>query len=656
MSNYWIFQASPDVFHLRNALKNDALTTFSVNSHKKTIAIGDKVIVWWAGSESGCYALCRVVSGVERLEFNRRELPFILKLNGLNIKRDAVKLSVEYNLWNNPIFKSEINAVGGEPLKTNIPGTNFRATAAQYQALLEIIKMRNELQEPRVDYQKYRTATNHSLNQILFGPPGTGKTYHAVNYAISIIEDKPLSALEQEPREQLLQRFREYRDKRQIEMVTFHQSFTYEDFVEGIKPETTPENQVIYEVRSGIFKAIASRANQKLHYHKDLLLSDALIKNANIYKVSLQNYATQNEDDGVFEYCIKNNCIALGWGDQIDFSTANNERDIKEQFLLANANVDFGVTAIKYLKLRMEQGDIVFVPKGTLGLRAIGVITGDYYYDKNAPIAYSQFRKVRWLQTDLTIPVRDFYPRNFSQMAIYKLNKQDLNLSYFQKRKAGTSENNRHVLIIDEINRGNVSAIFGELITLIEPDKRKFAKEHLTVELPYSKQSFDIPNNLYLIGTMNTADRSAEALDHALRRRFTFVEQPPNADLLKTVGQVDLSQLLEAINRRIEVLLDRDHLIGHAYFLPIKTIKALQLVFKNKLIPLLKEYFYGDWAKIGLVLGKAFVQVTYTNDAHRLFADFEDDMREDYDGRAVYAITNEKSWDEAAFQGVYRQS
>jgi 5-methylcytosine-specific restriction enzyme B len=205
------------------------------------------------------------------------------------------------------------------------------------------------------------------------------------------------------------------------------------------------------------------------------------------------------------------------------------------------------------------------------------------------------------------------------------------------------------VLIIDEINRGNIPAIFGELITLLEPSKRMGQSEPLEVLLPSSQERFQVPPNLHVLGTMNTADRSVEALDVALRRRFDFFEMMPKPDLLETVDDVDLKLLLKTINARLEALVDRDHTIGHAFFMDVKALEDLRKVFSNKVLPLLQEFFYGDWNRIGLVLGKAFVTRTSVSGASLFAKDFEHEM--DLPDR--FALTPAESWDVAAFRSIY---
>jgi 5-methylcytosine-specific restriction protein B len=254
-------------------------------------------------------------------------------------------------------------------------------------------------------------------------------------------------------------------------------------------------------------------------------------------------------------------------------------------------------------------------------------------------------------------PSSEFY--NYTEIKDEKNNliqAQKNNVSYnvedgIFKRLCGTAvknNENKYILIIDEINRGNVSQIFGELITLIEKDKRIGADEELRVILPYSGDKFGVPSNLYIIGTMNTADRSVEALDTALRRRFSFEEMMPNPELIKEVWpenkgiektdwvepkikDINLVTLMKTINDRIEMLLDRDHLIGHSYFMGINDEEGLKNTFKDKIIPLLQEYFYGDYGKIGLVLGKGFVKVDENKNtkADSIFADFTYESSDD---------------------------
>jgi len=196
--------------------------------------------------------------------------------------------------------------------------------------------------------------------------------------------------------------------------------------------------------------------------------------------------------------------------------------------------------------------------------------------------------------------------------------------------KAQNDPNNQYAIFIDEINRGNVSAIFGELITLIETDKRKGAENEMNIKLPYSKKEFSVPFNLDIYGTMNTADRSVEALDTALRRRFKFKEMMPNYEVIKNkeLGGVQLSEVLKTINERIELLVDRDHTIGHSYFININSTEELASAFNDRVVPLLQEYFYGDYGKIGLVLGKGFVKTNKNSNIK--FAQFNYDNSSDF--------------------------
>ena len=221
------------------------------------------------------------------------------------------------------------------------------------------------------------------------------------------------------------------------------------------------------------------------------------------------------------------------------------------------------------------------------------------------------------------------------------------------------SKCNKYVLIIDEINRGNIPAIFGELITLLEEDKRDGRHEAVTAVLPYSKELFSVPPNLYIIGTMNTADRSAESLDIALRRRFAFTALEPQPELIAQLSDgpmaagVDLKALLRAINERIELLLVRDYRIGHAYFLNVRTLDKLKETFQRHILPLLEEYFFNDYGKIGLVLGSAFLQEKHRGRNTDIFADFDHPFAGEFAERRAYELRPMEDLTEVDFIRIY---
>ena len=462
------------------------------------------------------------------------------------------------------------------------------------------------------------------LNQILYGPPGTGKTYNTINKALDILEVDTYNM----KRADIVKLFKLKVLEGQIVFTTFHQSFSYEDFIEGIKPvvdsnESTIEGDLKYTVENGVFKDLVERidnAQQFLESAQKEIYIDLLKFSKNINKISLGN-SQDSKDDVIYEYCMNNDCIVIGFGEDIDFTGVKNRIEIRKRFqdngIETTTSKDFNISAIERFVLWMELGELVFVSDGMSKLKAIGEVTGDYYCDPSSPIRFAQFRKVKWLYKDLALPIEEIYGKKFTQQTIYQIDQKQINQSFFSTKNPKKKGTDKYVLIIDEINRGNISAIFGELITLIEPDKRKGEAEELSAILPYSKTPFSVPKNLYIIGTMNTADRSVEALDTALRRRFSFEEMLPKPELLKDkgengsgkVGEIVLEDLLITINERIEALVDRDHAIGHAFFMEVDSLDSLRNIFANKVIPLLQEYFYGDYAKMEMVIGSDFFNI-----------------------------------------------
>ena len=537
----------------------------------------------------------------------------------------------------------------------------------------------------------FNTKTNQSnmntqdsidLNQIFFGPPGTGKTFHTINEAIKIV-DPEFYEIHKNDREQLKARFKLLslnNDKEsvgQIGFTTFHQSFSYEDFIEGIKPsiENNPkedEKFLKYKIEDGVFKWICGLAEDSLNAvavdtESLISLSTEEYEKAHFYKMSLGN--TQDENDNeIYEYCIENNCISIGFGDQLDF-TGKDEKELRS-FGNDNDLDSFSIQAMNLFSNYLKIGNYVVISYGNKYVRAVGKVTGDYEYrdDSELPnnLHYKHFRSVEWIFTDEKISANEIYNKNLSQQTIYKLDKKYIKQEFFVKEKKIDTHRlpknpKNFVLIVDEINRGNVSSVFGELITLIEKDKRSGADEELSVTLPYSKKTFSVPHNVYIIGTMNTADRSIEALDTALRRRFSFREMPPKPELIKTVGSlkstngklgdIDVVKILKTINNRIEKLIDKDHKIGHSYFLNISSKQDLIDTFRDKVIPLLEEYFFGDFGKISLVLGSSFISkesadgVTFATSN-----DYDPSIANDLLERSVYEITNESNWD---FKAIY---
>ncbi|AOF91786.1 AAA domain family protein [Sinorhizobium sp. RAC02] len=452
---------------------------------------------------------------------------------------------------------------------------------------------------------------NQPTNLILYGPPGTGKTFATAQEAVRLCgEAVP------EDRAQLMAIYRQLLEAGRIEFVTFHQSVAYEDFVEGLRPtQTTDEGGAGFELKvvQGVFRRIARRAETStgsgnVHYSLD---------GRQVFKMSIGE-AFSSEDAHLFEEAIEGGYTLLGF-EEIDWTGGKySSREAIIEAVRAEGtrggepNASSGRVQMPFIfRNGLRKGDIIVVSKGNSLFRAIGEVSGDYNFAPREGGGYAHRKPVRWLWIDRAgVPVSEIYGRSFSQKSIYLLDNSDLNRPALERyiasqQSTGSGKPESFVLIIDEINRANISKVFGELITLLEPDKRLGQQNALKVRLPYSAEMFGVPSNLHIIGTMNTADRSIALLDTALRRRFEFKELMPDASVLSQVDGIDLPSLLNTINERIEYLFDREHQIGHAYFFDCRTREDVEAVVRYKVIPLLVEYFYEDWSKVAAVLGDA---------------------------------------------------
>lgn len=461
--------------------------------------------------------------------------------------------------------------------------------------------------------------TSTALNLILYGPPGTGKTFRTAAEAVRLCgENVP------NDRSELMAAYDKLVKAGRIEFVTFHQSMSYEEFVEGLRPdtsgadgaeadmETAGSTGFRLKVEDGIFKRICHRARLDRGEGSE---NTRLDRTRPIFKVAL---GRRNQEEPQIRDALEAGEIRHGWGGNIDWSDERFDEfsEIKRELERRSGEEVSGysgdVVCTWSFRSDMQVGDYVVISDGRDRIRAFGKVTSDYFFQADAA-HHPHRRKVEWIwRDDQGTDRARFYPNAFRQHTVYKLNGALVDWDALEEIVLGTANSKpddgarSYVLIIDEINRANISKVFGELITLLEPDKRLGADNEIKLTLPYSKRPFGVPSNLHIIGTMNTADRSIALLDTALRRRFIFHEMMPDPSVLEEPARacgIDLPKLLSTLNERIEYLYDREHQIGHAYFTACRSRQEVDLVMRNKVIPLLAEYFFEDWSKIAAVLG-----------------------------------------------------
>ncbi len=468
-----------------------------------------------------------------------------------------------------------------------------------------------------------QTATT---NLILYGPPGTGKTYQTAWEAVRLCvgEDVAVGLFGDQNRDRLMAEYRRLMTEGRIEFVTFHQSMSYEEFVEGLRPsidaDVPSEHGAGFRLEpvAGIFQRVARRAEASAlppatpQATPNTSREPISLEGRNFFQMSLGSMSDKSGEQ-VFRESLEAGIALFGfnsvnWTDPKFDSLEEIERRLEAE----PGSQPKEPRMINMFRNQVQEGDVFIVSKGKSRFRAIGIVSGEYEYQQQST-GYNHRRAVNWIWSDPEgRPWQEIHDSEFARDTIYPLNKARLDISAIERLlnigiPVGTTERTGgtpFVLIIDEINRANISKVFGELITLLEPDKRLGRRDEIQLTLPYSKKRFWVPPNLHIIGTMNTADRSIALLDTALRRRFTFKELMPNPAVLSpNVGGINLQQLLATINDRIEYLFDREHQIGHAYFTGCTSPEAVEDVMRHKVIPLLSEYFYEDWSKVAAVLG-----------------------------------------------------
>ena len=506
-------------------------------------------------------------------------------IQNANDEKEIISLAELKNKFKSKTWDSQGDAVGSYIDETILPELK--------EMWSKLINGKENSEASNGGDEKETMKKEFDKNVIFYGPPGTGKTYTTAKRAVEICKTE--SEKELTDYSEIMKKYNELKENNRIEFITFHQSYGYEEFIEGIKPKVLNENdesenensqEIEYEIVDGIFKEFCDNAKKAIIESKsNIYISPKAI----VWKVTLR--------DEVKEDCFTNNHVRI--------------------------NFKLGTAGASKFDNEIKKGDIIITTDGSrTKINGFAVVTDDKAYTLDEEKNDTTTRNVSWLVKGID---EDIYEINDKKILPRKTVTKVPNMKVEDIIKLAKEKNSEvlseidiekntkpYVFIIDEINRGNISKIFGELITLIEPTKRSGKKECISTKLPYSKKEFTVPDNVYIIGTMNTADRSIALMDTALRRRFKFEEMLPDYHLLEDIfvedkgTKVNIGAMLKVINERIEYLYDREHTIGHAVFLELKennNIEKLENIFKKSVIPLLQEYFYEDYDKIRIVLG-----------------------------------------------------
>ena len=713
--SYWIFQGNPKVFDFETALRQKLLTDWTVSAHKDKIRIGDKVIIWITGEKSGCYALAEVTSKPHQ----KTSSPDDHLWKGNNKSSLKTDIKITHNLVNTPILKNEIDSSEElKNLKVGNQGTNFIATEKEYQTILNMLdsssifqKTKNEF-DPLIfnNYVKFLREIKSELNlhpnddRIVYSVRNNSLNFTVgQRYCFNLYLTDPKGVYGVISKEKLFNTSEPYDGNPPQPFYNYYKEFNpiskeWNSIIEAIKNELNRTN------KSGFRKHNNSEFENYVFG-----ISNKTIANKHDMKLALNTILYGPPGTGK-TYILKNEYMDLFISTESSITRSDFIKNIIQECswwqVIALAVLELGKTKVanifnhEYVQVKAQLSNSTTVTPtiwGQLQSHTIEDCEHVKVQRRMSPLIFNKTEKSEWeillnevedqspellelkskIKNFEKIPnkiIERFEFITFHQSYSYedfiegiKPELSDSDVSYkieegvFQKlcNRARNDSSNNYAIFIDEINRGNISSIFGELITLIEDDKREGMLNEIKATLPYSKNQFSVPNNLYIIGTMNTADRSVEALDTALRRRFSFIEMNPDPPKLSSpefkCDGIDLEALLTAINARIEKLLDKDYCIGHSYFMTIKNpqepLEEIKTIFQNKILPLLQEYFYGDWGKILLVIGKEFIEIKVNSIKFLSTASYED--LEEYDEKPIYSFTNPSNWTLDSFKSIY---
>jgi len=700
--DYWVFQGNPDIYDINTAIKDKKLETWSVKSHKTKIKIGDKIILWFTGGKSGCYALAEVSSELFNSKESIDDRKYYLKDPGDEIS-DKVKIKITHDLTLNPILRE---TAFSNPLfqdfKGGFQGTNFSATKEQYEALLNI--------QENMNNKKYW----------LFAPGEGGKMWEEFfSDGIMGLGWDTLSDLKQySSKFEIAEKLRQLDDSTEPKTNDALANFEFANKInigDTIIVKKGRRKLLGYGIVTSEYYFDETRANYKQCRKVDWILNGEWLIDHSFNIKTLTNISSYSSEHPDYEFYYQQLLANMNTNilrtkkeitpiNRILYGPPGTGKTyhLKEELFPLYTTKESSVTRDEFIleivkdmpwwkiiamviskEAKVKVSDVrnhefILAKERSSNSNSINqTIWGQLqshtvlhcedvkYKSKQSPLVFFKNEDSTWNldvegfeQVEEEIKeslekINDFEKVSDIEIKRYEFVTFHQSYSYedfiegikpvmgdesegeiqyeikdgiFKRlcQRAGNDTENTYAIFIDEINRGNVSSIFGELITLIEDDKRLGSKNEMTATLPYSRQkNFGVPKNLHIYGTMNTADRSVEAIDTALRRRFSFQERMPDPELLadKQIEGIQLDNLLRTINERIQALIDRDHTIGHAYLINVKNIEDLRLAFKDKIIPLLQEYFYGDYGKIGLVLGNGFVENKEPKE--NLFASFE---------------------------------